>query len=87
IISGGWKLIHNVEPPPDVLEFELYDHAADPINVTNLADEHPDKVKALTDELARWRQAAEAAKLASDAELAAQASPEELERLRALGYL
>ncbi|HVR28598.1 MAG TPA: sulfatase, partial [Thermoanaerobaculia bacterium] len=47
IISGGWKLIHNVEPPPDVLEFELYDHAADPINVTNLADEHPDKVKAL----------------------------------------
>jgi arylsulfatase A-like enzyme len=87
IISDGWKLIQNVDAPAGVAEFELYDHVKDPINQTNLAADHPDKVKELAEQLVRWRQKAEAERLKSDTEMAAAASPEELERLRALGYL
>jgi arylsulfatase A-like enzyme len=74
-------------PAPAAPEFELFDHAKDPLNLTNVAAEHPDVVKELAAELERWRQMATSAKLKSDADTAASASPEELERLRALGYL
>ena len=87
IIDEGWKLIHNIDPTPGVPELELYDHVKDPLNLTNVAAEHPDKVKELAEQLERWRQMAESQRLESDADMAAQASPEELERLRALGYL
>ena len=74
-------------PPPPPPEYELYDHAKDPLNLRNVAADHPDKVKELAEQLARWREKAQSQRLKSDADLAAQASPEELERLRALGYL
>jgi arylsulfatase A-like enzyme len=74
-------------PAPAAPEYELFDHVKDPLNLTNVAAEHPDRVKELAAELERWRQMATAKKLASDADTAASASPEELERLRALGYL
>jgi arylsulfatase A-like enzyme len=87
---GGGAPMPGMPPMPSVAplpEYELYDHAEDPLNLTDLASQHPEKVKELAEQLARWREKAEAEKLASDAEMAAQASPEELERLRALGYL
>jgi arylsulfatase A-like enzyme len=116
IIKDGWKLVHNLPPPPmpagfggggpggpggpppgappamalpapAAPEYELFDHVKDPLNHTDLAAEHPDRVKELAAELERWRQMATSKKLASDADTAASASPEELERLRALGYL
>ena len=74
-------------PPPPPAEYELYNHAKDPLNLKNVAAENPDKVKELAEQLARWREMAESQRLKSDTDLAAQASPEELERLRALGYL
>jgi arylsulfatase A-like enzyme len=74
-------------PAPDAPEYELFDHAKDPLNLTDVAAQHPEKVKELAAELERWRQMATSKKLASDADTAASASPEELERLRALGYL
>ena len=72
-------------PPP--AEYELFDHAKDPLNLTNVAADHPDQVKELAEQLERWREKAQSQRLKSDADMAAQASPEELERLRALGYL
>jgi hypothetical protein len=72
-------------PPPP--EYELYDHVKDPLNLHDVAAEHPDKVKELAEQLDRWREMAQSQRLKSDTDLAAQASPEELERLRALGYL
>jgi arylsulfatase A-like enzyme len=87
IVSNGWKLIENVGAPAGVPEFELYEHGKDPINLRNVAAEHPEEVKRLAAELERWREKAEAERLKGDLETASQASPEELERLRALGYL
>ncbi len=74
-------------PPPPPAEYELFDHVKDPLNLTNVAADHPDQVKELAEQLARWREMAQSQRLKSDADMAAQASPEELERLRALGYL
>ncbi|MEX1310034.1 MAG: sulfatase, partial [Candidatus Sulfomarinibacteraceae bacterium] len=43
-IADGWKLIWNVVVRDDRPEFELFDHAADPLNLVNLADDHPERV-------------------------------------------
>jgi arylsulfatase A-like enzyme len=87
IVSRGFKLIHNTKRPGGRPEFELYDHRADPLDLRDVAAEHPDVVGRLAKELAAWRQIAEQARLKSDTEGAAQLSAEELERLRALGYI
>jgi arylsulfatase A-like enzyme len=87
LIDEGWKLIRNFEPPDGVPEVELYDHENDPLNLENVADQHADVVERLSKRLESWRKFAEAARLPSDSDLAATASPAELERLRALGYL
>jgi arylsulfatase A-like enzyme len=87
IISGGWKLIHNTKRPANQPEFELFEHRKDPLDVHDLALEHPDLVRRLANDLKAWRQQAEAARLKPDSEGAASMSKEDLERLRALGYV
>jgi arylsulfatase A-like enzyme len=87
IVSRGFKLIHNTKRPEGRPEFELYDHRADPLDLRDVAAEHPDVVGRLAKELAAWKQLAERARLKGDAAGAAELSPEELERLRALGYI
>ncbi|MEE2776001.1 MAG: sulfatase [Acidobacteriota bacterium] len=90
IISEGWKLIRNPDDagrPEGHPEFELYDHGNDPLNKQNLANANPEIVERMSKQLDNWLQFAENAKLPSDEDLAASASPEELARLRALGYL
>jgi hypothetical protein len=52
-----------------------------------VAAQHPDVVARLARELQAWRRMAEAARLTPDSALAATVSAEELERLRALGYV
>ena len=84
-IADGWKLIWNVVVRDDRPEFELYDHAADPLNLVNLAGDHPERVAELRGEIERWRTTAEAARVSADGDHA-DVSPEELEQLRALGY-
>ena len=68
-------------------EFELFDHRGDPLNMKNVADENPEVVEKLTAGLAKWREDAVAMRLASEAEVMATTSAEDLERLRSLGYL
>ena len=85
-IDGDWLLIHNVTRKDGTPEYELYDVVSDPLNATNVADQHGDVVERLGREIERWRRVAEAARLPADSE-AAGLSQEELERLRSLGYI
>jgi arylsulfatase A-like enzyme len=87
IVSGPWKLIHNTKRPAGVPEFELFDHARDPLDGTDVAARHPDVVQRLARDLAAWRQAAQRGRVKPDSEAAGSLSKEELERLRSLGYI
>lgn len=55
--------------------------------LVDLAAEHPEIVERLHAALERWRASAEAARLPSDEEASEGHSAQELERLRALGYI
>ncbi len=86
-ISDGWRLIHNnVIPAKDRPEYQLFDHADDPLTLRDVAGEHPEVVERMEEELALWLEQVEAAKL-SEAASTEGMSTEELERLRSLGYI
>ncbi|HEV8241014.1 MAG TPA: sulfatase [Thermoanaerobaculia bacterium] len=87
VVDGGWKLIHNVKPAPGAVEYELYDRRRDPGDATNVAASHPDVVARLGAELEGWRTKMLAAKLPPDSAAAAAMRPEELQRLKSLGYV
>ena len=87
IVEGNWKLIHNVVPATGAAEFELYDRGRDPLDGVNVATGHPDIVARLGAALEDWRTKTVAVKLTSDKDAAAELSPEELERLKSLGYI
>jgi arylsulfatase A-like enzyme len=87
VVAGGWKLIHNLRRPPGAPEFELFDHRRDPLDAQDVAAAHPDVVARLVREETAWRARATSARLRPDGETQRALSPEELERLRALGYV
>ncbi len=87
LVLDGWRLIHNTARALDEPEYELYDHRQDPLNLNDVAREHPDVVERLAADLARWRRRSEAVRLPADEALAGTLSADELERLRSLGYL
>ena len=87
IVEGGWKLIHNKTRPRGGPEFELYDFLKDPLNATDVSAQHPDVVARLAKAVDGWKKMAEAARLKPDAEAAKTLSPEQLQRLRSLGYV
>ena len=87
LIFEGWKLIRHLEPLPGVAEFELYDHRSDPLDQVDVAADNPEVVERLANLMAAWRRQAAAERPADDAQAPQNLSPEELERLRALGYV
>jgi arylsulfatase A-like enzyme len=87
IVEGGWKLIRNSKRSPDGPEFELFDERRDPLNAHDVAADHPEIVGRMAKELAAWRSKAESARLAPDSETNKTLKPEDLERLRSLGYV
>jgi arylsulfatase A-like enzyme len=87
IIDGNWKLIHNAVRPGDLPEFELFDYYQDPLNLKNIAADHPEVVARLSKAIAGWKQMATAARVKPDAESTKALSAEELQRLRSLGYV
>jgi arylsulfatase A-like enzyme len=87
IVEGGYKLVQNVQKHQGTNEFELYDHAKDPLDKKDVASEHKDVVLKLAKEIAAWRKTAEDARLKPDSESAKSLSPEQLERLKSLGYI
>jgi arylsulfatase A-like enzyme len=86
MVLDGKKLIWNIDPPKGRSVHELYDHKADPLDLKNIAGEHPDLVRKMATELESWQTWAEGQKLDQDA-VASDLSAEELERLRSLGYV
>ncbi len=87
IVWDGWKLIRNAERPPDRPEYELFDHRKDPLNLVDVAAEHPEKVEELSKLLESWRLWVANQRLPKDEDLTDGMSGEELERLRSLGYI
>ena len=87
IFSDGWKLIHHTERAPGTPEFELFDHRSDPLDRRDVADQHAEVVQRLAREMAAWRGMAERARLKPDGQDTVALGKEELERLRALGYI
>jgi arylsulfatase A-like enzyme len=87
IIEGGYKLVHNRTRNEGTPEFELYDAAKDPFDQVDIASEHQDVVKRLSEALEGWHKMANEAKLAPDSEGTAGLSQKQLERLRSLGYI
>ena len=87
VIDHDWLLIHNRARGDDTPEFELYDVATDPLNLTNVASGQTEVVERLARDLDRWHRIAEQARLPDDTEAAAGLSQEDLERLRSLGYI
>ena len=87
VVSNDWKLVRNVDPPEGMAEFELYNHTADPLNHDDVATDHPDIVEQLKDALTSRLRYAEARQLPNDEDETAGLSPEELQRLRSLGYI
>ena len=87
IMDGDWKLIHNIAPPPERPEFELFDFYKDPLDQKNVATEHGDVVERLAGMLEGWHRMAKEARLKPDSEEAKGMTAEQLERLRSLGYV
>ena len=86
-VDGDWKLIHNSARHDGDPEFELYDFIKDPLNKTNVAADHPDIVGRLSKQLEGWHAMTKAARLKPDSETTKTLSPEQLQRLRSLGYV
>lgn len=87
IVFDGWKLIHNTRRPDGFPEFELYDRRNDPFDQLNVAAQNPAIVERLGQHLSAWRKLVLAQRLATDADTTQGLSQEEMQRLRALGYL
>jgi arylsulfatase A-like enzyme len=87
ITDGTYKLVHNRDRAPGAPEYELFEHGKDPLDQRDVAAQHPDVMARLVRDLEAWQKAAEAAKLKPDSEAETGMSREELERLRALGYI
>jgi arylsulfatase A-like enzyme len=85
LVSKGWRLVKNFQFRAGHREIELYDHVEDPINLVDIADDHPEVIAELLPVLEEWYEQAKAAKVEPDAD--SEMSSEDLERLRALGYV
>jgi arylsulfatase A-like enzyme len=87
IDDGEWKLIENSRPGAGVPAVELYDAHGDPLDQHDVAAEHADVVERLRAALAAWRAEAGKIRLNSSATEGPKLSPEEIERLKSLGYV
>jgi arylsulfatase A-like enzyme len=87
VINGRWKLIQNLDRPEGWPEFELYDHDQDPLDQNDVAADHPEVVERLAELLRNWHRHVAEDQLPSDEEAARELPAEELEQLKALGYI
>jgi arylsulfatase A-like enzyme len=87
IISDGWKLVHNAKRHPGTPEYELYDFVKDPLDSVDVAAQQPQVVARLRKALDGWRQFAAARRVLPDTEASKILDAEQLQRLKALGYI
>lgn len=86
ITTDGWKLIHHAMRAEGAPEFELFDHDKDPLDLHDVAAEHPEIVARLKSELDAWKGMVEQNKLPLG-DAAEDLDSKELDRLRSLGYI
>jgi arylsulfatase A-like enzyme len=86
LVHDGWKLVHNVHRAAGTNEFELYHHAEDPLDLRDLAAQHPELIEKLKPQLAAWHKKVDAEKLPEGGQ-SEKLSPKEMERLKSLGYV
>ena len=84
IVFEGWKLINNTATK-NKPEFELFDHAKDPLDAKDVAAANPEMIEKLKTELSYWRREVTDAALPEDS--SEGMSSEELQKLRSLGYI
>jgi arylsulfatase A-like enzyme len=84
---GPRKVVFNPQRYEAQPEHELFAPLDDPLDQKDLARDDPQGVERLFKELLAWHAAARAARLGPDADRAPDLSPDELERLRSLGYI
>jgi arylsulfatase A-like enzyme len=83
--AGGWKLIRaNPGNPRGLSELELYHVAADVGEMESLAESQPDRAQTLLGELITLELAAQSSPTMGET---AEISPEDCEKLKALGYV
>ena len=87
INDGEWKLIHHTIRPEGRPEYQLFDAKGDLLDQHDVSAEHPDVVQRLGKALDGWHQMALAAKLKPDTEATKTMTPEQLQKLRSLGYV
>jgi arylsulfatase A-like enzyme len=87
INDGDWKLIRHTIRPAGRPEFELFDAQRDPLDQHDVAKDHPDVASRLAKALDGWHQMAVASKLKPDSETTSNMTPEQLRKLRSLGYI
>jgi len=89
VIDGGFKLVHNifVADGLDIPEYQLFDHARDPLDQDDIAVGNPAEVERLTRLLGDWMDYTEAAGLPDSVSAIEGLDPSELRRLCSLGYI
>ncbi len=87
VVHDGWKLIHNVKRADGDPEYELYRHAADALDRTDLAAANPDIVTRMASKLKEWHATTARGSLRTDDEAEVDLSTDQLRRLRGLGYI
>ncbi|MFT7664258.1 MAG: hypothetical protein ACI87A_002489, partial [Planctomycetota bacterium] len=85
IVHEGYRLVHHFTRPDDWPEYELFDHVADPINLNDIALDHPDLVDELKQKLELFKRWAEVNRLEGTGE-GVELTAEEQAELEALGY-
>jgi arylsulfatase A-like enzyme len=86
VVDGGWKLVRNTIRPRGGPEAELYDVRSDPFDLHDVAAQHPEIVARLGREIDAWHAKAAAARRPAET-TPKDLSPEEIDRLRSLGYV
>ena len=89
VIDGNWKLVHNVYIPEGMNypQYELFDHANDPLDQVDVAAENPEVVERLSQLIDDWLAYALAEQLPAVQTTLETLDPAELRRLCALGYI
>jgi arylsulfatase A-like enzyme len=85
LVWDGWKILHHVKRAKDAPEYELFDHKNEPLDLKDVAAQHPDIVEKLKGQLADWRKLTASVKLSGNS--TEGVSAQELEKLKSLGYV
>ncbi|TKJ40617.1 hypothetical protein CEE37_06535 [candidate division LCP-89 bacterium B3_LCP] len=88
LVNNRYKLV-KVQPNDSTLktQLELYDVFADPGDMHDISDSLPDLTLGMWDEMREFRKYCDSLKVTSGEELQQPLSPEDMERLRGLGYV